>query len=70
MIIRKAGFQYGTIEATSAFTSKAAEFNKFTPVYRIQAKDWLWKGQPHYTNAKQPHGEWVFWVKDLNEVNE
>ena len=43
MLTRKAGWKYATIEATSYFTSCAAKTNKFTPLYEIDAKDWLWK---------------------------
>ena len=67
-LVKKHGYKYATIEATSFFTSKAAEFNKFKPVYRQLAKEWLWRGEPLYVNAKQPHGEWVFWVKDFDDV--
>ena len=67
-LIKKAGFKYGTIEATSAFTSKAALFNGFTPLASIEAKDWLWKGQPLYIYTEPPHGTWTFWIKDLNDV--
>ena len=67
-LVRAAGFKYGTIEATSAFTSKSAIFNNFKRVYEIEAKDWCgWKGEPLYTNAKSPHGVWTFWVKDIQE---
>jgi GNAT superfamily N-acetyltransferase len=67
-LIKKAGFKYGTIEATSAFTSKAAQFNGFQAVVSIEAKDWLWQGKPLYVHAPPPpHGTWTFWVKDLNE---
>jgi GNAT superfamily N-acetyltransferase len=64
-LVRKAGFKYGTIEATSAFTSKAAIFNGFKEVFVKEAKDWKWRGEPLYTNAKEPHGTWTFWVKEL-----
>ena len=67
-LCKKAGFKYATIEATSFFTSKAATFNAFNEVYSIEAKDWPWKGEPLYTNAKQPHGKWTFWVKDLDTI--
>ena len=67
-LVKAAGFKYGTIEATSAFTSKSAAFNHFEKVYEIQAKDWSgWKGKPLYVNAKAPHGVWTFWVKDLQK---
>lgn len=66
-LARKAGFKYGTIEATSFFTSQAARANGFDEVYSEAAKDWLWKGRPLYTNAKAPHGVWTFWVKRLQE---
>jgi ribosomal protein S18 acetylase RimI-like enzyme len=66
-LVRKAGYKYGTIEATSAFTSKAAVWNNFTKVYEQEAKDFIWKGEPLYTNAKAPHGTWTFWVKNLQE---
>lgn len=67
-LVKKAGFKYATIEATSYFTSKAATFNNFEAIYVKEAKDWLWKGQPLYTNAKAPHGTWTFWVRDLDTV--
>ena len=68
-LVKAAGFKYGTIEATSAFTSKSAAFNHFEKVYEIQAKDWTgWNGKPLYTNAKAPHGVWTFWVKDLQNA--
>ena len=67
-LCKEAGFNYATIEATSFFTSKSAQFNNFSEVYSIDAKDWEWKGAPLYTNAKSPHGKWTFWVKDLDTV--
>lgn len=66
-LARKAGFKYGTIEATSYFTSCAARRNGFKEVYSVDAKDWLYEGKPLYTTAKAPHGKWTFWVKDLQE---
>lgn len=67
-LVKKAGFQFATIEATSFFTSQAAIFNDFTPVVSVEAKEWKWKGKPFYTIAHPPHGTWTFWVKDLSEV--
>ena len=64
-LVKGAGYKYGTIEATSAFTSKAAEWNGFEKVFEMKASDWLWKEEPLYTNAKSPHGTWTFWVKEL-----
>lgn len=66
-LVKKAGFKFGTIEATNAFTSKAALWNNFTSVHTEEAKEWLWRGEPLYTNAKAPHGTWTFWVKNLYE---
>lgn len=66
-LIRSAGYKYGTIEATSHFTSCAAKSNDFRVVYEYDAKDWEWMGEKPYTNAKAPHGTWKFWVKNLQE---
>lgn len=66
-LVKKAGFKYATIEATSHFTSQAARMNGFEEVYAEAAKDWLWKGRPLYTNAKAPHGVWTFLVKRLQD---
>merc|ERR1712184_228578 len=51
-LLKKSSFKFGTIEATNAFTSKAATWNKFTAVYSMEAKDFLWRGEPIYTNVK------------------
>ena len=67
-LVKKSGFKYATIEATSFFTSKAAAFNNFEAVYHEETKNWKWKGQPLYINPKPPHGTWTFWVKDLDTV--
>ena len=64
-LAKKAGFKYATIEATNAFTSKAALHNKFKAVHDEEAARWHWNGEPLYTNAKEPHGTWTFWVKNL-----
>ena len=64
-LITKAGYKYGTIEATSYFTSQAAKFNGFEPVVNIEASSWVWDGSPLYINAPQPHGVWTFWIKSL-----
>ena len=69
-LTKQAGFKYATIEATNAFTSKAAKKNSFTAIHEEKAADWLWNGEPLYTNAKPPHGTWTFWVKDLQACNE
>merc|ERR1711953_1588806 len=37
-LLKKSSFKFGTIEATNAFTSKAATWNKFTAVYSMEAK--------------------------------
>jgi len=66
-LLKTSGFKYGTIEATNAFTSKAATWNNFSPVYSMEAKDFLWKGEPIYTNVKPPHGTWTFWVKEIQK---
>ena len=39
-------------------------------MFRILAKDWPWKGEMLYVNAKSPHEEWVFWIKDLTESDD
>lgn len=68
-LLKKSGsFKYATIEATNAFTSKAAACNNFTAVHSVEAKDFLWKGEPIYTNVEPPHGTWIFWVKDIQEA--
>ncbi|UJR17159.1 hypothetical protein I4U23_004055 [Adineta vaga] len=64
-LVKRAGFKFATIEATSSFTSKAALFNNFKPLVHVKAKDWLWKEKPLYVNAPLPHGIWTFWIKDL-----
>ena len=64
-LCKQKGFKYVTIEATSYFTSKAAQYNNFEEVYSIHAKDWLWENKPIYINAKESHGKWTFWVKNL-----
>ena len=58
-------YKYATILASSFFTSCAAKKNNFTSVHEIETKDWLWKGKPLYTHCKEPHGKWIFWVKEL-----
>merc|ERR1712215_657302 len=66
-LVRKTGITYATIEAVSAFTSKAAEKNKFTALHREQAEDWTWEGENYYRNTKQPHGLITFWIKNMRE---
>jgi len=67
-LAKKAGFKYATMEATSGFTSCAAEFNQCEAIYSKETKDWLWKGKPFYPNIEPPHNTWVFWVKDLDTI--
>ena len=67
ILLKKSSFKYGTIEAMNAFTSKAATWNKFTAVYSMECKDFLWNGSPIYTNVKPPHGTWTFWVKEIHK---
>ena len=69
-LLKTSGFKYATIEATNAFTSKAATWNKFTPLHAMEARHFLWKGQPIYTNVKAPHGTWTFWVKDIQQQDD
>ncbi len=66
-LVKKAGFKYAVIDATNAFTSKAAEFNNFSPIYKVLAKDVMWNGKPYYIHIKEPHGEWIYYVKNLEE---
>ena len=66
-LLKKSSFKYGTIEATNAFTSKAASWNKFRAVYSMECKDFLWKGSQIYTNVKPHHGTWTFWVKEIQK---
>ena len=66
-LLKTSSFKYGTIEATNAFTSKAAKWNNFKSVYSMEAKNYLWNGAPIYTNVKAPHGTWTFWVKEIDQ---
>ncbi|XP_065658207.1 uncharacterized protein LOC105850130 isoform X2 [Hydra vulgaris] len=66
-LVKRAGFKYASIQATNAFTSKAAAWNKFEKIYSIHTKDWLWKGEPIFEHTKEPHVEWSVWVKLLND---
>jgi hypothetical protein len=67
-LITSAGYKYGTIEATSYFTSCAAASNKFVPIYNQEARDFEWMGQKPYLNgADAPHGKWTFWIKKLQD---
>jgi ribosomal protein S18 acetylase RimI-like enzyme len=66
-LVRKAGFKWATIEATSFFTSQAARFNQFEPVVEIDSEDFVWLGQKVFTKTEKPHGRWIFWVKNLQE---
>ena len=63
-LIKKSGFKYATIEASSAFTAKAAIWNNFTLLHSIESNDYLWKGQRVF-NVQPPHGTWKFWVKNV-----
>lgn len=64
--IRDAGFRFATIEATSAFTSAAARLNNFVPLVNKQATDWLLDGKQAFPIAPaKPHGDWTFWLKDV-----
>ena len=36
-MLKTSGFKYATIEATNAFTSKAATWNNFKAVYSMEA---------------------------------
>lgn len=65
LAIENGTYQYATIEATSFFTSCAAKKNNFTAIHEVVCKDWLYKGKPFYTHCKEPHGKWIFWVKEL-----
>ena len=47
---------------------QAATWNNFTTVYSMEAKDFLWRGEPLYTNVKAPHGTWTFWVKEIDQA--
>ena len=47
---------------------KAATWNNFSAVYSMEAKDFLWRGEPLYTNVKAPHGTWTFWVKEIEQA--
>jgi len=70
-LIRDAGYQYGTIEATSHFTSCSAKSNDFTAIYELDVKDFEWKGEKLIANGvKAPHGKWTFWVKKLQDIGE
>eukprot|EP00092_Neocalanus_flemingeri_P005544 GFUD01005975.1.p1 GENE.GFUD01005975.1~~GFUD01005975.1.p1 ORF type:complete len:310 (+),score=55.30 GFUD01005975.1:117-1046(+) len=64
-LAQQAGFKYGTAETTNAVTSQLCFANEFTAVHEEEAAEWLWRGEPLYTNQKKPHGKWTFWVKDL-----
>ena len=64
-LTRQAGFKYGTVETTGAFSAKACLKNEFKAVHEEDAAKWLWRGKPLYTNAEKPHGTWTFFVKDL-----
>jgi GNAT superfamily N-acetyltransferase len=65
-LVRKAGFRWATVEATSYFTSQAARLNRFEPVAEIGSDEFMWLGQQVFGNTEKPHGRRIFWVKDLN----
>lgn len=64
-VVKNAGFKYATVEAMNYFTSKVTEFHEFKPVIKINTKEALWKGEKVFKNMVPPHGEWIYWVKNL-----
>jgi len=68
-LIVKAGYKYATIEAASYFTSKVAEYHGFTALCSENAKEMLFKGKKIFEKMKSPHGEWIYWVKNLQQEN-
>lgn len=68
-LIKKAGFRYATIEATSFFTSKVAQRFGFSALCRMNSKEINWNGQKPFAKMKPPHGEWTYWIKNLQEKN-
>jgi len=71
-LLETSGFKYGTIEATSAFTSHAARWNGFKEVYSMKTNEFLWKGKPLYSSlegSEGGHGTWTFWVKEIGAKN-
>lgn len=68
-LIKKAGFQYASIEATSFFTSKVAKRFGFSALCMMNMKECNWKGQKPFAKMKPPHGELTYWIKNLQEKN-
>ena len=66
MLCKEANYQYAVIEASNAFTSKAAQWNNFVNVYEQNVTDWMWNGKKVFANIKPPHGVWTFWMKNLS----
>ena len=60
---KAAGFRIATLEATSHFTSDAAQCNGFKSVISIDCK----KEDASFVNVTKPHDIWNFWVKDLTQ---
>ena len=67
-LCKRNGFKFATIEATSYFTSKAAQFHGFKEVFSINVEDRLWIDQALKSTAEEPHGKWKFWVKNLETL--
>ncbi len=65
-LVRSAGFRWATIEATSFFTSRAAKLHGFEPVVEVDSGDFVWGGVHCFKLTKEPHGKWIFWVKQLH----
>jgi len=68
-LIKNAGFKHSTIEATSYFTSKVAEYHGFKALCSKNVKEILWKGERIFEHIKPPHGEWIYWIRNMKEVN-
>ena len=56
-------YKWATIEAFNHFTMKAAEKNGLEVVHKIDAKDFLWKGETLYNSVPEPHNILVKMIK-------
>jgi ribosomal protein S18 acetylase RimI-like enzyme len=64
-LIKNAGYNYATIEATSYFTSKAAKSNDFIVLHKFNVKDWRWRDLQIFLNVEKSHEEFIFWIKNI-----
>lgn len=61
------GYRIACAETTGEFSANLFRNNLAKEVCRIDAREFIWKGEKVFKLIRKPHGQWRYWVKNLKD---